>query len=248
MPLGHPAGARCRREARGQTSRVRPRLAAGARGAADPPRGGRARAAPRAADQPARPAVRGADRERPAGRRWPWPRRRPPDAVILDLGLPDIDGIEVIGELRGWSQAPVIVLSGADRPGRQDRRARRRRRRLRDQAVRHGGAAGPAARRAAPRRRRDRRAGQGEDRPWQIDLAATRQAALRWRQDRAAHADRMAAAGDPAAPPRPAGRRRPAAHRGLGTRVRAAAPTTCASTWPGCAASWRTIRPGPGIC
>ncbi len=38
--------------------------------------------------------------------------RRPPDAVLLDLGLPDMDGIEVIRELRTWSAAPVIVLSG----------------------------------------------------------------------------------------------------------------------------------------
>ena len=44
-------------------------------------------------------------------------RRRPPDAVILDLGLPDLDGIEVIRELRGWSRAPVIVLSGRTGPG-----------------------------------------------------------------------------------------------------------------------------------
>jgi two-component system KDP operon response regulator KdpE len=36
----------------------------------------------------------------------------PPDAVILDLGLPDIDGTEVIIELRRWSRAPIIVLSG----------------------------------------------------------------------------------------------------------------------------------------
>ena len=36
----------------------------------------------------------------------------PPDAVILDLGLPDLDGVEVIRELRGWSRAPVVVLSG----------------------------------------------------------------------------------------------------------------------------------------
>jgi two-component system, OmpR family, KDP operon response regulator KdpE len=43
--------------------------------------------------------------------------RRPPDAVILDLGLPDVDGIEVISRLRGWSQAPVIVLSGRTGPG-----------------------------------------------------------------------------------------------------------------------------------
>ncbi|MGO9294730.1 MAG: response regulator [Streptosporangiaceae bacterium] len=37
---------------------------------------------------------------------------QPPDAILLDLGLPDIDGITVIRELRGWCRAPVIVLSG----------------------------------------------------------------------------------------------------------------------------------------
>ncbi len=38
--------------------------------------------------------------------------RRPPDAVLLDLGLPDTDGTEVIRQLRTWSRMPVIVLSG----------------------------------------------------------------------------------------------------------------------------------------
>jgi two-component system, OmpR family, KDP operon response regulator KdpE len=38
--------------------------------------------------------------------------RRPPDLVILDLGLPDMDGVEVIHGLRGWTDAPIIVLSG----------------------------------------------------------------------------------------------------------------------------------------
>jgi two-component system KDP operon response regulator KdpE len=36
----------------------------------------------------------------------------PPDLVILDLGLPDIDGVDVIRGLRGWSSAPIVVLSG----------------------------------------------------------------------------------------------------------------------------------------
>ena len=37
-----------------------------------------------------------------------------PDVVVLDLGLPGIDGVEVIEGLRGWSQVPVIVLSVRD--------------------------------------------------------------------------------------------------------------------------------------
>ena len=42
---------------------------------------------------------------------------RMPDAVILDLGLPDIGGTEVIAELRRWYRAPIIVLSGRTSPG-----------------------------------------------------------------------------------------------------------------------------------
>jgi two-component system, OmpR family, KDP operon response regulator KdpE len=37
--------------------------------------------------------------------------RRHPDAVVLDLGLPDIDGVDVIRGLRGWTSVPIIVLS-----------------------------------------------------------------------------------------------------------------------------------------
>jgi len=36
----------------------------------------------------------------------------PPDLVILDLGLPDLNGVDVIHGLRGWTEAPIIVLSG----------------------------------------------------------------------------------------------------------------------------------------
>ncbi|HEX7135946.1 MAG TPA: response regulator [Iamia sp.] len=37
-----------------------------------------------------------------------------PDAVVLDLGLPDIDGIDVIRGLRGWSKVPIVILSVRD--------------------------------------------------------------------------------------------------------------------------------------
>jgi two-component system, OmpR family, KDP operon response regulator KdpE len=36
---------------------------------------------------------------------------RHPDVIILDLGLPDMDGVDVIKGLRGWTRVPIIVLS-----------------------------------------------------------------------------------------------------------------------------------------
>jgi two-component system KDP operon response regulator KdpE len=38
-----------------------------------------------------------------------------PDVIILDLGLPDMDGLEVLRRLREWTQVPVIILSVRDR-------------------------------------------------------------------------------------------------------------------------------------
>jgi two-component system, OmpR family, KDP operon response regulator KdpE len=37
-----------------------------------------------------------------------------PDLVILDLGLPDIDGVDVVRGLRGWTTVPILILSGRD--------------------------------------------------------------------------------------------------------------------------------------
>ena len=96
---------------------ARPRPS-GARSADD---GGRARHDPgrrgRAGD-PALPA-RVARRRRLQGRRIgeragaarSTPRTHKPDLAIVDLGLPDIDGLEVIRRIREWSPMPIIVLS-----------------------------------------------------------------------------------------------------------------------------------------
>ena len=40
---------------------------------------------------------------------------QPPDVVVLDLGLPGIDGLQVIQGLRGWTRTPIIVLSVRER-------------------------------------------------------------------------------------------------------------------------------------
>jgi two-component system, OmpR family, KDP operon response regulator KdpE len=41
-------------------------------------------------------------------------KTRNPDFILLDLGLPDMDGIEVIRQIRGWTRTPIIVLSARE--------------------------------------------------------------------------------------------------------------------------------------
>ncbi|MBI5607454.1 MAG: response regulator [Deltaproteobacteria bacterium] len=42
-------------------------------------------------------------------------RQYNPDAVLLDLGLPDLDGLEVVSKLRTWTAAPIVVVSARGR-------------------------------------------------------------------------------------------------------------------------------------
>ena len=71
-----------------------------------------------------------------------------PDLLILDLGLPDTDGVEVIRSLRAWSDVPIIVLSG--RAGSSDKILALNAGADDYVALQHRGAAGPGARGQPP--------------------------------------------------------------------------------------------------
>ena len=153
----------------------------------------------------------------------------PPDAIILDLGLPDIDGTEVIVELRRWYHAPIIVLSGRTSPGDKigalDVGAD-------DYVTKPFAMAELLARLRAVLRRDEREASQNQPRQavigqWLVDLTAhqVRRAEADGSGDGGdapAHSHRVADPGDPAAPPGSARRVGADPDGGLGTRLPAA--------------------------
>jgi two-component system KDP operon response regulator KdpE len=52
---------------------------------------------------------------RPSRSLDPFDAQHPPDVIVLDLGLPDMDGVTVLKRLREWTRVPVVVLSVRDR-------------------------------------------------------------------------------------------------------------------------------------
>ena len=141
----------------------------------------------------------------------------PPHAAIIDLVLPDGDGIEVCRQLREWTQMPIIVLSAVGEEEQKVRALEAGRRRLCDQAVRLARARRAPAGGAPPSRARARRTG----------ARGRRAADRRGRPPRPPrgrggppHPDRVRAAGRARPQPRAADDAPRAAHRGVGPGLR----------------------------
>jgi two-component system KDP operon response regulator KdpE len=170
-----------------------------------------------------------------------------PDVVLLDLGLPDVDGLDLAREIRGWSRVPIIVVSargkeedkiraldvGADdyltKPFGSGELLARVRVALRHAAEVAGSVIEPVVAVGALRMDFASREVTLDDAP--VHLSPNEYALL-------------------AALVRHAGK--VLTHRQLLHEVWAAcprpSPPTCGCTWPACARSWSPIRPGPGCC
>ena len=141
-----------------------------------------------------------------------------PDVIILDLGLPDMDGTEVIHGVRGWTSIPIIVLSAW---GQESQKVAALDAGADDYVTKPFGMDELLARlRAAVRR-----ASPAPDEPvvatadFTVDLAA-KQVIQADGSRRPADPHRMAAARDPGSQQRPPGHPAAAAAGGLGPRVR----------------------------
>ena len=194
-------------------------------------------------------------RSAPTATRWSRPRTareglaqaagRNPDVILLDLGLPDGDGLEVARAIRRVARTPIIVLSARGQEHDKVTRARSRRGRLPDQAVRRGRAAGAhaggaPARRAAGRMRR--RAGVRGAESCGSTCCARR--VVSRRRGGAPHADGVQAARRAGAAGGTGGHPSAAAPRGLGRQLRGARPITCGSTWRSSGTSSSATRRG----
>ena len=165
-----------------------------------------------------------------------------PDVLILDLGLPDMDGTEVIRGVRGWTSTPIIVLSAW---GQESQKVAALDAGADDYVTKPFGMDELLARlRAAVRR-----ASPAPDQPvvetadFTVDLAAKR--VTRDGSRRPADTDRVAAARSTGPQRKPAGHAAAATAGGMGAAIRDRGATTSASTWLTCAASWSPTRPGP---
>ena len=169
----------------------------------------------------------------------------PPELVVLDLGLPDMEGTEVIAGLRGWTGVPVLVLSGrsdsTDKVEALDAGAD-------DYVTKPFGMDELLARMRAmvPARRP-----QGDDQP----VVGSATPSSTWRPARScatgrgpAHSHGVAPARGARAPPGPPAQPAAAAGRGLGARATRAPRATCGSTWASCVASSSPTRPGRDTC
>ena len=172
--------------------------------------------------------------------------RHHPDVVLLDLGLPNMDGLEVIDGLRGWTRMPIVVLSArgseADKVAALDAGAD-------DYVSKPFGMDELLARlRAAVRRSvsaDDASTVTTDD--FSVDLAA-KQVLDRRRGRGPADPDRVAAVGGPRAQPRASSSRSNSWSGRCGVRASATRPTArCASTLPTSGGSSSRTMPVPAI-
>ena len=166
-----------------------------------------------------------------------------PDVMILDLGLPDMDGIDVIHGVRGWTSIPIIVLSAW---GQETQKVAALDAGADDYVTKPFGMDELLARlRAAVRRASPRRTSRWSRTPdFTVDLAAkqvvgatasdVRLTPTEWQLLESWPA--TAAGWSPSASSCTRSGDRPTTRR----------PTTCGSTWRSCGASSSPIRPGPG--